>query len=233
LLLVFAFGGFESVLVNTGEIQNPFKTLPFALLTATLVVAIFYILIQVVCIGTLPGLATSEKPLADAAAGFWNSAGGTLITTGAVVSILGTLNVIIFSGSRLPFAFSNENQFPKLFSYVHPRYRTPTWSLLLIAGVSFIVSVAWSFLTALTVAVILRVTVYLFVCLSLLRLRKKMEQQLEYYRIRWGKSVAVTGILLSVWLLSAAKLTELRNTAIFVGTGIIFYLLFTFKKQKG
>jgi amino acid transporter len=233
LLLVFAFGGFESVMVNTGEINKPSKTIPFALLTATIVVAVFYILIQITSIGTLPSLASSEKPLADAASGFMGSIGGKMIAAGAFISILGTLNVIMFSGSRLPFAFSNEGQFPKLFSYVHLRFQTPTWSLLLMAIVSAIVSIAWSFLTALTVAVIIRVTVYMFVCASLIRLRKKMSQQTGHYKIPVGNSIAITGILLSIWLLSAAKLIELFNVAIFLVMGIIIYgLQLIFKKKN-
>ncbi len=225
LLLVFAFGGFESVMVNTGEINNPSKTIPFGLLTATLVVAAFYILIQVTCIGTLPGLANSEKPLAEAASGFMGNMGGKFIALGAFVSILGTLNIIMFSGSRLPFAFSNEDQFPKLFSYVHPKFQTPTLSLLLMAVASAIVAISWTFLTALTVAVIIRVTIYLFVCASLIMLRKKMPQQKEHYKIPFGNAVAATGVLISMWLLSAAKIIELRNAAIFLGIGILIYVL--------
>ncbi len=233
LLLVFAFGGFESVMVNTGEINKPSKTIPFALLTATIVVAVFYILIQITSIGTLPTLGSSDKPLAEAASRFMGSMGGKMIAAGAFISILGTLNVILFSGSRLPFAFSNEGQFPKLFSYVHPKYQTPTLSLLTVAIVSAIVSIAWSFLTALTVAVIIRVLVYLFVCASLIRLRKKRSEQTGYYKIRAGNIVAITGIVISIWLLSAAKLIELRNVAIFLGVGIIIYLLqHKFKKAK-
>ncbi|MCW3119210.1 MAG: amino acid transporter, partial [Chitinophagaceae bacterium] len=182
-------------------------------------------LIQVTCIGVLPGLEGSDKPLADAAASFLGSTGGKLIAAGAVISILGTLNVILFSGSRLPFAFSNEGQFPRLFSYIHPGYLTPTVSLLTVAAVSAIVSMAWSFLTALTMAVIMRVTVYLFVCASLIMLRKKMPRQTGYYRIRAGNIVAITGILLSLWLLSAAKFIELRNVIILLATGIIVYAL--------
>jgi amino acid transporter len=225
LLLVFAFGGFESVMVNTGEIKNPSKTIPFGLLTATLVVAVFYILIQITSIGTLPGLATSEKPLADAAAGFIGPIGGKLIVLGAFISILGTLNVLLFSGSRLPFAFSKEGQFPKAFSYIHPRFLTPTLSLISVAIASAIVSIAWSFITALTVAVIIRMTVYLFVCASLIMLRKKLPKQTNHYKIPFGNVVAVAGILFSVWLLSAAKLIELRNVAILLTIGIIVYVL--------
>jgi amino acid transporter len=225
LLLVFAFGGFESVMINTGEINNPSKTIPFGLLTATIVVAVFYILVQITCIGTLPGLAGSEKPLAEAASGFMGSIGGKFIALGAFLSILGTLNIIMFSGSRLPFAFSNEGQFPKIFSYVHPTFRTPTVSLLLMAVVSAVISIAWTFLTALTVAVIIRVTVYLFVCASLIMLRKKMPQQTGHYKIPLGNVVAILGILISIWLLSAAKLIELRNAAIFLGVGVIIYVM--------
>ena len=233
LLLIFAFGGFESVMVNSGEIKNPSKTIPFALITATIVVAVFYILIQITCIGTLPSLATSEKPIADAATRFMGTIGGKLIVVGAFISILGTLNILMFSGSRLPFAFSKEEQFPKLFAYVHPKFKTPTVSLLLVAVVSAIVSIAWTFLTALSVAVIIRVTVYLFVCGSLIMLRKKMPLQTGYYKIPFGNTIAVAGILLSLCLLSAAKLIELRNAAIFLGIGIIIYLLqHKFKKPK-
>ncbi|MEO6453185.1 MAG: APC family permease [Ginsengibacter sp.] len=225
LLLVFAFGGFESVMINTGEINNPSRSIPFALITATIVVAVFYIMIQIVSIGTLSSLATSEKPLADAAAIFIGNTGAKLIVTGAFISILGTLNILMFSGSRLPFAFSNQGQFPKLLSYVHPRFQTPTLSLLLVAVVSTLVSLAWSFITALTIAVIIRVTVYLFVCISLIMLRKKRPDQTGHYSIPFGNAFAIAGILLSAWLLSAARLIELRNAAIFLGLGVIIYIL--------
>ena len=67
LLLVFAFGGFESVLVNSGEVKEPEKNLRFALLLAALFIGSIYMLVQIVSIGTLPSLASSDKPLAEAA----------------------------------------------------------------------------------------------------------------------------------------------------------------------
>ena len=232
LLLVFAFGGFESVLVGSGEINNPSKTLPFALLTATAVVAIFYILIQVVCIGTLPSLATSEKPLAEAASGFMGSTGGKMIAAGAFISILGTLNVILFSGSRLPYAFSEEGQFPKWFSHIHPEYKTPTVSLLTASILCVIISISFSFLSALTVATIIRVTIYLFVCGSLIVLRKKMPDRSAHFRVRGGNVLAIGGILLSIWLLSSAKQTELIQVAWCLLAGIIIFLLRLKIKRK-
>jgi len=224
LLLVFAFGGFESVMVNTGEIRNPNKTIPFGLLMATFVVAVFYILIQIVCIGTLPDLTNSDKPLAEAATGFMGKSGGILISVGALLSIVGTLHILILSGSRLPFAFSQEGQFPKSFSYINSMYLTPTVSILFVVILSSVVSIAWSFLTALTVAVIIRVAVYFSVCASLLRLRRK-DKETEFYKLPYGNLIAVLGMVLSIWLLSASKLLELRNTAILLSIGIVIYFL--------
>ncbi|MCU0389039.1 MAG: APC family permease, partial [Chitinophagaceae bacterium] len=95
LLWIFAFGGFESVLVNSGEVKNPGRNLPFALLIATACIATIYICILVVSIGTLPGLADTDKPLAAAAHTFMGRGGALLIGIGALVSILGTLNAIM------------------------------------------------------------------------------------------------------------------------------------------
>ncbi|NTS41593.1 amino acid permease [Flavisolibacter sp. BT320] len=232
LLLIFAFGGFESVLVNTGEIRQPSRIIPFGLLTATTIVAIFYVLIQITSIGTLPALASSERPLADAATQFVGPAGGKLIAAGALISILGTLNILLFSGSRLPFAFSQEGQFPKPFAAVHRRYHTPTLSLLSVAVVTAFASIAWSFLTALQFAVIIRVSVYLFVCASLLQLRKKSPDQGDHFKLKGGTYFAGAGILLCLWLLSTAKLVELRNVAILLSAGILIYFLQTKKVSR-
>jgi basic amino acid/polyamine antiporter, APA family len=233
LLLIFAFGGFESVLVNTGEVHNPRKTLPFALVAATLVVACFYILIQVVSIGTLPDLAHSSKPLADAASVFMGKGGAAMISGGAFISILATLNVLMLSGSRLPYALSLENQLPSFFSGIHPRYQTPTASLLVTAGLTMIVSLAWGFLSALTISVIIRITVYLLVCGSLLRLRQKEKTNKDYYRVAAGPLLALTGIGVCLWLYTAAGWMEIRSALIFLGIGLLVYALHRRFKPTG
>ena len=233
LLLVFAFGGFESVLVNTGEVKNPGKNLPFALLLAALIIAVIYILIQIVTIGTLPTLGTSEKPLADAAGLFIGKTGATLIALGALFSITGTLNAIMLVGSRLPFAFSEEKQFPTVFSFIHPTYKTPTWSLLLFIAITIIVSITNTFIYAVTISVLTRVMIYGIVCITLLRLRKKQATQTDFFKIPYGNVIAITGILITTWLLSSSKLNELRDIGIAISIGLIIFVLHEyFKKTK-
>jgi len=233
LLLVFAFGGFESVLVNSGEVKNPEKNLPFALLLATLVIAIIYILIQIVSIGTLPSLATTEKPLADAADLFMGKTGAAIIAAGAVISVSGTLNAIMLVGSRLPFAFSQEKQFPQLFSFIHPKYKTPTWSLLLFMSITIAVSLNYSFLSAASLSAITRVMIYGIVCATLIILRRKNPGRSGFYKIKYGQFIAAGGIFVTLWLLSSTKLKELRDIGIALAAGLLIYLLMEWGKRRG
>src|SRR5437773_10459807 len=121
LLLLYAFTGFEMAAIPAGEIRDPQRHLPRALLIATAVVAFTYILIQVVCIGTLPELASSTKPLADAGQRFMGTAGGAIISAGAIISIAGNLNIVLLCGSRIPFAIAERKQLPSFLAKVNQR----------------------------------------------------------------------------------------------------------------
>ena len=224
LLLIFAFGGFEASLVNSGEIVNPKKNLPFGLITAAAIIAGFYILIQVVSIGTLPGLASSDKPLADAATGFMGWYGGMFITLGAVVSILGTLNVQILSGSRLPYALSLEDQLPKVFSKVHPKFATPIVSIAFFASLVALVAISWGFMSSLAVSVISRLVLYGMVSAALVKLRKQGMEG-SFYKIPYGNFMALVGIGATLWLLSGSKAEELWDTLIWTSFGLGIFLL--------
>lgn len=232
LLLVFAFGGFESVLVNSGEVKDPKKNLPFALLLASVCIVIIYVLIQIVSIGTLPALASSTKPLADAAGLFMGKTGSTIIAIGALFSITGTLNAIMLVGTRLPYVFSEEKQFPKVFSFIHPKYKTPTLSLLLFTGITLIVSITNSFIYAATISAITRVIIYGIVCFALIKLRKKDQPGTNYFKVPYGNVIAVAGIGVTCWLLSSSKLTELRDVAIAMATGLLIYIFVEYQKKR-
>lgn len=232
LLLVFAFGGFESVLVNSGEVKDPEKNLPFSLLLAALIIASIYMLVQIVSIGTLPTLASTDKPLAEASQIFMGKTGAIIIALGAMFSVTGTLNAIMLVGSRLPFAFSEENQFPKIFSFIHPKYKTPTWSLLLFMTITIIVSLNYSFLSAATISAITRVMIYAIVCVTLIILRKKRPGQTGFFKIKYGNVFAVLGVLIAIWLLSSAKLNELIAVGIALGIGLAIYVLMLVFKRK-
>jgi amino acid transporter len=224
LLLVYAFSGFEMATISAGEIRNPRTDLPRALLSAMGVVVVLYFLIQLVAIGTLPGLAGSARPLADAGGRFLGPWGATLITTGAVVSILGNLNVIVMAGSRLPFAMAEGGQLPALFGAVHPRFRTPHVAIVATALASLLLTLSGTFVYAATISVIARLLSYAATCAALPVLRRRPGAPAAMFRAPAGVAVSVAALSLVGWLLSHSTLRQARDAGIAAMIGLLLYL---------
>ena len=224
LLLVYAFTGFEMATIPAGEVRDPKKSLPRALIIALLVVATLYILIQVVCVGTLPGLAQSQKPLADAGSQFLGTAGGAIISAGAIISITGNLNILLLSGSRLPFAMAEQNQLPSFIGSIHRRFFTPYVSILITAGLMLFLTLKSSFVAALTISTIARLVTYAATCISLPIFRANREMPAAAFRLPGGTLVAILSLLLIIWLLMNSTLAEAKVSAYAAGVGLLIYV---------
>ncbi len=228
LLLIYAFVGFEVGVVMGGETKDPQRSTPFALFVALGVVAMLYILIQIVSIGTLPGLATSERPLADAGAIFLGTYGAAFITLGALISILGNLNVGFLGSTRLLFAMSEKQELPEVLSRTHSKFKTPWISILLTSAVIFVLTVYSTFLTALAIATITRLLVYATTCLALPVLRRRDDAPEAKFIAPAGVAAAVLSLALIAWLLTRVDFTR-EALPIFVAIIVGLALFFGYK----
>ena len=232
LLLVYAFTGFEMATIPAGEIRQPKRDLPRALLIATAVVACIYILIQVVCIGTLPELAKSSKPLADAGQRFMGTAGGALISAGAMISIAGNLNILLLAGSRLIFAFGEQQQLPAFVARVHPRFFTPHIAIILTAALMLVLTLNTSFVAAVTISVIARLAAYALTCAALPVLRRRKDAPPAMFRVPGGPVIAVAALILSAWLLLHSTRREAIQAAVAAALGLLIYLAYRFYRRS-
>jgi len=226
LLLVYAFTGFEMATIPAGEVREPQKNLPRALLIALCVVATLYILIQIVCVGTLPSLAQSQKPLADAGAQFLGTAGGAIISAGAIISIIGNLNILLLTGSRLPFAMAEQKQLPAFIGNIHRSFFTPWVSILLTAGLMLFLTLKSSFVTALTISAIARLVTYAATCLALPVFRRRRDTPPALFHLPGGTIVAILVLILIVWLLLNSSLHEARDAALAGAAGLVIYFAY-------
>jgi len=231
LILVYAFSGFEMAAIPAGEVRDPQRNLPLALLTAIAVVAAIYITVQIVCIGTLPQLAVSQRPLADASAVFLGRAGGAIISAGVLVSIVGNLNVIILSGSRLPFAMSERGELPRLISRTHERFRTPHIAIIITSVVALVLTVWSTFSKQVNLSVNARLVSYSVTCVALLLFRRRSDAPPALFKAPAGMVVAIVALALALWLLSNISWLDARDSAIAAGLGLLLSFVFRFKRR--
>jgi basic amino acid/polyamine antiporter, APA family len=136
LSTLWAYDGWMQVSNIAGEIENPSKNLPRAIIIGLLVVISVYLLVNMALFHTLPiaDIATlNEKAAAVASTKLFGTIGGTLLGLGVLVSIFGCLNGNILTMTRVPYAIALNGVFPfrKQFATLHPKFQTPVYSVLL------------------------------------------------------------------------------------------------------
>ena len=224
LLLVYAFTGFEMGMIPSGEVRDPQRNLPFALLTGIGVVASVYIGIQLVCIGTLPSLASSQRPLVDAAGRFLGAWGAALITAGAMISITGNLGVSLLAGSRIPFAMAERRELPAFLAATHARFRTPHRAVLLTAALMLALTLSGTFIYALTISTLARLVTYGATCAALPLLRRRAGP--APFRAPAGYALSAASLALIIWLLGHATRIEARDTVIAGVAGLLIHVAY-------
>ncbi|MEO8071789.1 MAG: APC family permease [Acidobacteriota bacterium] len=233
LILIYAFVGFEAAVIPAGETKDPQKNVPFALMTGLIICAVLYILIQIVSIGTLPELAASERPLADAAGKFLGTFGAAFITIGALISIFGNLNGGFLTASRIPFAMAEHNELPKILAKTHKKFKTPFVSLFLTSIVIFIFTLQTSFVAALTISVITRLIVYATTCASLPVFRRRENAPKAEFVAPFGIAASALSLILIIWLLTKVDFRKEGLAILIVAAiGLVIYFTIRFMSKK-
>ena len=236
LLLIYAFGGYEVVSVPGGESRNPRRDISFALIMTIVIVTIVMTLAQVVALGTLPGLAASKTPLADAAALFLGVGGAAMITLGAVISTMGNNMGGALSGSRNLFALAEQGDLPAFFARVHPTFRTPASAVLVTAGVSLALALSGTFQSMAAASAISRLVVYVATCASMLRLRASQFRDAvppAEFAVPFGPAIPTTAIAIAMCILAGATAVQLRNGAAALAVGAMLYVIATTRSRPG
>jgi amino acid transporter len=227
LLLVFAYGGFESALLPLGEARNPRRDAPVALFTALGLCALVYTLVQVVVLAMLADPAATDRPLAAAAQVFLGPFGAGLMAAGALVSVYGYLAAAMVNVPRLIYAMAAEGDLPSRLAAVHPRFRTPHVSVGLFAATVWVFAAAGGFLGNLSLSAVSRLLTYGMVSLALVVFRRRERRgggvDPAWFRVPGGTAVAVLGLAFSAVLALRMKRLELAVLAGTLACGLVHY----------
>jgi amino acid transporter len=223
LLYIFAFTGFEFAAIPAGEAVAPKKHLPQAMLLALGIAAILYTGIQIVCLGTLPGLERSQTAMADAGERFLGSVGGQIIAVTALASISGNLSAMALVAPRLTYALGRDGLLPKGLSAVHSRYHTPYVSIVLFSVITLLLALSGTFVGMVRISSVARIITYVLACLAVPVLRRKHPEDPDRFRVKGGYLIPAMAIGLCLWLLSQSQRRDALTAGAALAAGFALY----------
>ncbi len=234
--VVFAYSGWNAIIYIAGEVKEPERTLPRALLMANLIVIALYLVINVIYIYGVPvtemkgALRVSEV----ATTALFGRETSTWITALITISVLGALNVVTMLGPRIYYAMARDGVFFHSLARVHPRFGTPVSAIVLQAAWACLLILTGTFGTLFTfVSVIITVFSALTVG-SVIVLRWKRPDLKRPYRL-WGYPIVpVVFILTHLWIVWGSLSHKPLETVwglFIVGLGIPAYFYWRSAKK--
>jgi APA family basic amino acid/polyamine antiporter len=137
---LWAYDGWNDLNMVAGEVKQPGRNIPIALIAGVATVGVLYVLVNAGVQYVLPAsaIAASARPASDAVALVMGRVGASVVSAGMAISMLVTLNGTIMSGARVPYAVARDGYFFSALAEVHPRFHTPAAALLMQAVLSII-----------------------------------------------------------------------------------------------
>ena len=135
---LWAYDGWNDLNMVAGEVKNPERNIPIALIAGVGTVGVLYVLVNAGVQYVLPAnvIAAAPRPASDAVALIMGHMGASIVSAGMAVSMLVTLNGTIMSGARVPFAVARDGYFFSALAEVHPRFHTPSVAIVFQAAMS-------------------------------------------------------------------------------------------------
>jgi APA family basic amino acid/polyamine antiporter len=236
LIAVFwAYDGWVYITWVAGEVQEPQRNLPRSLTAGLVLVGVIYLAINAVYLYALPmsGIVSTTTVAETAAAALFSASAGRWLALVIAISCFGAMASCILSGARVYYAMAEDGVFFHALARVHPRWRTPVWSLVLQGVWAAALALSGRYDQLFTYVVFMMVLSYVLTVAALFVLRRKLPNAERPYRCAGYPWVPGFYVLLGgAWAINALveKPMEALAGIVIVSLGVPFY--FYWRRQK-
>jgi APA family basic amino acid/polyamine antiporter len=235
---LWAYDGWNDLNMVSGEIRNPERNIPVALIAGLTVVAVLYMGMNAAVQYAMPAslVAAAAVPASAATQISIGILGAALVALGMVLSMLVTLNGTIMSGGRIPFAVARDGYFFKTLAQVHPRFHTPAAAIVVQALLAIaLLVVGGAFKDLFSLAIFAEWLFYMIAASTIFVFRIREPQAPRSYRT-WGYPVVPALFILAATVLLYYTFTDnIRNSiagVLVILAGIPVFWYFAKRKQK-
>ena len=236
IIIFWAYTGFELAVIPSGEIEDPTKTIPKAMIIGMAIVTFFYIAVGFTALAVVNWASLQYDPAPLATVGSvvlsYTPAlalvGGAILGLGALISISGFDESGTLTTARLSYAISLEGLFPRIFSRIHPRFGTPANSIVIQSAIALFASLIGNLTQLITFAAFDLAFIYLLTCAAVIALRKKKRAGDARTRLErhTGAALPITGIILSGFLMYECGISTATLGIVSILIGIPVYVLY-------
>ncbi|HVW77402.1 MAG TPA: amino acid permease [Alloacidobacterium sp.] len=215
IAVLWAYDGWNDLTMVAGEVKRPERSLPIALIAGLFIVGALYMATNAAIQYILPAaqIADSPRPAVAAMAVVSGHGGAVLVSAAMALSIFVTLNGTIMSGARIPFAAARDGLFFRSIAHIHPRFQSPSTSLIVQALLSTVLLlVVGRFQQLFELAIFAEWLFYMITATTIFVYRKRQPDMPRPYRV-WGYPVLpALFVLASAVLLYFSYAENLKNS---------------------
>jgi amino acid transporter len=184
---MWAYNGFNDLGDLGEEIISPHKNIPRAIILGLLTVGALYLMANVVYFHILPfaDVAASQHVASEVVQTFAGSRGAAWLTAAMALSAFGALHVVVLTGARIPYAMARDGVFFHFAERIHPSFRTPSGSLILLGSIAALLALSGTYEELYSLFVFAVWIFFALTAIALLRLRRKEPNLIRPYRA-WG-----------------------------------------------
>ncbi len=231
-IIFFAYIGFDQISTSAEETKNPEKALPIGIFLSLLICTVLYIAVTAVLTGIISYKQLDvASPVSHALILLGLNTAGSIISVGAVCGLTTVLIVLLYGQSRIFFSMARDGLLPTLFSRVHPRFRTPYLSSLIVGvGVAAIAG----FIPIDVVAELTNIgtlSAFVLVSIAVLVLRRTQPDLKRGYRVPFVPFIPILSIIASFVLIVSLPLVTIIRFFVWLALGLLVYFLYSRRKS--
>ena len=234
MLLIYAFVGFETVLITAGETVKPKVTIPSALIVSVIATGILYFLIVLVYVSVFSGDFVEGATLVDVGRRLAGPVGAIAITLAAIFSIGGNLSSIMLAVPRLTLSLAEHRLLPRWFGQVNEKFSSPANSIIFLGGLAAVLALSGSFVRLAIASSLTRLITYI-VCIAALPVIKGQADRLTIaraFRIRGGYTIPVIALGLCLWMVSHSSADSWKLVGGLLVMGLVLFWLEQLRIKK-
>lgn len=226
---LWSYDGWNSLTYLAGEVKNPQRNIPLALIWGTVGIIVIYVLTNMAYLYILPigEIAASKLVAADAMERIFPGLGGAVISLAVMISTFGTVNGTSMTTARVYFAMAADGLFFKRMAVTHPKYKTPAASLIVQATWASLLTLSGSYDQLFTYVIFAGWIFYALGAAAIFIMRKKMPDANRAYRVPGYPVVPLLFVAVATWFVINTVVQRQEDSLVggfLLVAGIPFYI---------